>query len=65
MSASPEHRRLPIPKVIEPWPGGRWYRDLGNETGHLSGHAQVIKPPTLLEFNGPMFMSFPAVNHVQ
>jgi hypothetical protein len=26
---------------------------------------QVIKPPTLLELCGPMFMSFPGVNHVQ
>ena len=20
---------------IEPWPGGRWYRDMGNNDGHL------------------------------
>jgi uncharacterized protein YndB with AHSA1/START domain len=50
---------------IEPWPGGRWYRDLGNNTGHLWGHVQVIKPPTLLEIWGPLMMSYPAVNHVQ
>jgi hypothetical protein len=25
----------------------------------------VIKPPTLLEICGPMFMSYPASNHVQ
>ena len=50
---------------LEPWPGGRWYRDLGNNTGHLWGHVQVIKPPTLLEITGPMPMSYPAVNHVQ
>jgi hypothetical protein len=55
----------PFPMVIEPWPGGRWYRDLGNNSGHLWGHVQVIKPPTLLELCGPMFMSFPGVNHVQ
>jgi uncharacterized protein YndB with AHSA1/START domain len=55
----------PFPRVIEPWPGGRWYRDLGNQTGHLWGHVQVIKPPTLLELCGPMFMSFPGINHVQ
>jgi uncharacterized protein YndB with AHSA1/START domain len=55
----------PFPMVIEPWPGGRWYRDLGDNAGHLWGHVQVIKPPTLLELTGPMFMSFPAVNHVQ
>jgi uncharacterized protein YndB with AHSA1/START domain len=50
---------------LEPWPGGRWYRDLGNNAGHLWGHVQVIKPPTLLEIIGPMPMSYPAVNHVQ
>jgi Activator of Hsp90 ATPase homolog 1-like protein len=55
----------PFPMVIEARPGGRWYRDLGDDAGHLWGHVQVIKPPTLLELSGPMFMSFPAVNHVQ
>jgi hypothetical protein len=55
----------PFPMVIEPWPGGRWYRDLGDNAGHLWGHVQVIKPPTLLELCGPMFMSFPGLNHVQ
>jgi uncharacterized protein YndB with AHSA1/START domain len=55
----------PFPMVIEPWPGGRWYRDLGDNSGHLWGHVQVIKPPTLLELCGPMFMSYPAVNYVQ
>jgi uncharacterized protein YndB with AHSA1/START domain len=55
----------PFPMKIEPWPGGRWYRDLGNQTGHLWGHVQVIKPPTLLEISGPMMMSYPAANHVQ
>src|SRR5829696_5779968 len=52
-------------KEIEPWPGGRWYRDLGNNAGHLWGHVQVIKPPTLLELCGPMPMSYPATNHLQ
>jgi uncharacterized protein YndB with AHSA1/START domain len=55
----------PFPMKIEPWPGGRWYRDLGNNSGHLWGHVQVIKPPTLLEICGPMPMSYPAINHVQ
>lgn len=54
-----------FPMVLEAWPGGRWYRDLGNNAGHLWGHVQVIKPPTLLEVCGPMFMSYPAVSHVQ
>jgi uncharacterized protein YndB with AHSA1/START domain len=55
----------PLPMKIEPWPGGRWYRDLGNNSGHLWGHVQVIKPPTLLEICGPMPMSYPAINHLQ
>jgi uncharacterized protein YndB with AHSA1/START domain len=50
---------------IEPWPGGRWFRDLGNNTGHLWGHVQVIKPPKLLEMVGPMMMSYPAISHIQ
>jgi hypothetical protein len=55
----------PFPMKVEPWPGGRWYRDLGNNSGHLWGHVQVIKPPTLLEIWGPLMMSFAAVNHLQ
>jgi len=55
----------PFPMVIEPWPGGRWFRDLGDNAGHLWGHVQVIKPPTLLEITGPMFMSYPATSHLQ
>ena len=55
----------PFPMKIETWPGGRWFRDLGNNTGHLWGHVQVIKPPALLEIYGPLMMSVPAMNHVQ
>lgn len=55
----------PFPMRLEAWPGGRWYRDLGNDSGHLWGHVQVIKPPGLLELCGPMFMSCPATNFVQ
>jgi uncharacterized protein YndB with AHSA1/START domain len=59
----------PFPMKIEPWPGGRWYRDLGEAGGHKYGHlwgqVQVIKAPTLLEICGPMMMSYPAANHVQ
>jgi hypothetical protein len=50
---------------IEAWPGGRWYRDLGDGNGHLWAHVQAIKRPTLLEFVGPIFASFPLVNNVQ
>ena len=51
--------------ILEEWPGGRWFRDRGNGIGHLWGHVQVIKPPVLLELSGPMFMSYPALNHVE
>jgi hypothetical protein len=50
---------------LEPWPGGRWFRDLGHNAGHLWGHVQVIKPPTLIELCGPFFMSYPGINHIQ
>ena len=56
---------VPLAMKLEPWPGGRWYRDLGNNTGHLWGHVQAIKPPTLLEIYGPLFMSYPATSNVQ
>ncbi|MBX3386568.1 MAG: SRPBCC domain-containing protein [Phycisphaeraceae bacterium] len=55
----------PMPMKVEPWPGGRWFRDLGDGKGHHWGHVQVIKPPTLLEICGPLFMSYPAISHVQ
>ena len=55
----------PFPLKLEPWPGGRWFRDLGDNAGHLWGHVQVIKPPKLLEIVGPMPMSYPAINHIQ
>src|ERR1700704_4483638 len=55
----------PFPMKIELWPGGRWYRDLGDNSGHLWGHVQVIKPPTLLEICGPLMMSHAALNHLQ
>ena len=50
---------------IEAWPGGRWYRDLGEGNGHFWANVQAIKRPTLLEFAGPLFASFPMVSNVQ
>jgi uncharacterized protein YndB with AHSA1/START domain len=55
----------PMPMVLEAWPGGRWYRDLGNNTGHFWGLVQAIKPPSLLEISGPLFMSNPALSNLQ
>jgi uncharacterized protein YndB with AHSA1/START domain len=55
----------PMPMVLEPWPGGRWYRDLGGNNGHFWGQVQAIKRPTLLEICGPLFMSYPVISNVQ
>ena len=56
---------VPMPMKLEAWPGGRWYRELGNNNGHMWGHVQAIKAPELLEIYGPLFMSFPATSNVQ
>jgi hypothetical protein len=55
----------PMPMKLEAWPGGRWYRDLGGNNGHFWAVVQAIKRPTLLEFAGPLFMSYPVVSNVQ
>ena len=60
---TPDGQQMPM--KIEPWPGGRWYRDLGDGNGHFWAHVQAIKRPTLLEFSGPLFMSYAAVSNVQ
>ena len=62
-NSTPDNK--PMPMVLEEWPGGRWFRDLGNAQGHLWGFVQVIKPPTLIEIQGPMFMSYAAAGHIQ
>src|SRR3981189_1614754 len=59
------HKGTPMPMVLEPWPGGRWFRNLGDNNGHLWGHVQAIKKPTLLEITGPLFMSNAVLSNVQ
>ena len=54
-----------MPMKLEAWPGGRWFRDLGDGNGHLWGHVQAIKRPTLLEIHGPLFMSYAVANNLQ
>jgi hypothetical protein len=54
----------PLPMIIETRPGGRWYRDLGGDNGHLWGFVQSIKRPALLEIWGPLFMSTAAANNL-
>jgi len=31
----------PMPMKLEAWPGGRWYRDLGDNNGHFWGVVQA------------------------
>ena len=54
-----------MPMTIEPWPGGRWFRDLDGHNGHYWATVQAIKRPELLELCGPLFMSYPVINHLQ
>ena len=54
----------PLPMILEPRPGGRWYRDLGGDNGHLWGFVQSIKRPVLLEIWGPLFMSNGATSNL-
>jgi hypothetical protein len=60
---TPEGR--PLQMKLEPWPGGRWYRDLGDSNGHFWGNVQAIKRPTLLEITGPLFASSPFLSNLQ
>jgi hypothetical protein len=55
----------PMPMKLEAWPGGRWFRDLGDGNGHFWGQVQAIKRPYLLEITGPLFMSNAVVSNVQ
>ena len=57
--------RGPMPMKLEAWPGGRWFRDLGDNNGHWWGSVQAIKKGALLEIAGPLFMSYPVSNNLQ
>ena len=62
MEGEPGKPRLKL--KLERKPGGRWYRDLGSDSGHLWGFVQSIKPPTLLEIFGPLMLSSPVAAHM-
>ena len=62
MEGEPGKPRLTL--KLERKPGGRWYRDLGGDNGHLWGFVQSIKPPTLLEICGPLMLSYPVACHL-
>src|SRR3984957_4233862 len=50
---------------IEAWPGGRWYRGMGDGNGHFWANVKATMRPTPLEFSGPLFASFPLFSNVQ
>jgi hypothetical protein len=62
LNETPDGKSLAM--VLEPRPGGRWYRDLGGDNGHLWGFVQSIKRPVLLEIWGPLFMSTAATSNL-
>ena len=64
LNQSPDGKQL-MPLILEAHPGGRWYRDLGGDNGHLWGFVQSIKRPVLLEIWGPLFMSTAATSNLQ
>src|ERR1700734_2224380 len=59
------HDGKPLAMKIQPWPGGRWDRDLGDNNAHSGATVQAIKRPTPLELTGPLFMSAPVLNNLQ
>jgi hypothetical protein len=63
LNQSPDGKQL-MPLILEAHPGGRWYRDLGGDNGHLWGFVQSIKRPVLLEIWGPLFMSTAATSNL-
>lgn len=65
MGPENENPQGKMPMKLEAWPGGRWFRDLGENNGHLWAHVQAIKRPTLLEFTGPLMMSLAVTSNVQ
>ena len=54
----------PMTMTLEPFPGGRWFRDLGEGAGHLWGFVQVSKPPTLLGIQGAGWDGYPVSGHL-
>jgi len=62
LNETPEGKLMPM--TLEPRPGGRWYRDLGGDNGHLWAFVQSIKRPVLLELWGPLFMSTAATSNL-
>jgi len=62
MNETPEGK--PLTMILEARPGGRWYRDLGGDNGHLWGFVQSIKRPSLLEIWGPLFISTGATSNL-
>jgi len=62
LNENPEGK--PLSMILEAKPGGRWYRDLGGDNGHLWGFVQSIKRPSLLEIWGPLFISTGATSNL-
>ena len=62
LNSTPEK---PMPMKLEAWPGGRWFRDLGNNTGHSGATVQAIKPPRCWKFAGRCLCPSPCITNLQ
>ena len=62
---SDEATEHPMPMKMERGRAGGGIAIWADENGHLWGHVQAIKRPTLLEIYGPLFMSYPVMSNVQ
>src|SRR5882724_1264314 len=65
---TPEGKSLQM--KLEPWPGGRWYRDLGDSNGHFWGNVPAKKAPPLPKTHGlffffSLFLSKPPIPFVK
>ena len=75
LELGPENRGMgeqPMPMVLEAQPGGRWFRDLGDNNGHCDGYAaasetvylpaQAIPKEALRSYrDGCVFCSHPCI----
>lgn len=59
LNQCPDGTRLVM--TLEPWPGGRWFRDYGDNTGQLWGFVKTFVPNSQLELQGPMMTSGPTM----
>lgn len=59
----PEGQGLDL--IMEPYAGGRVYRDLPGGASVWWGTMQIYRPPERIDFAGPLFVDGPSLSHVR